>query len=192
MKTSRATLVPARHRTPSTLHHSILAEADRSDGSELDQPRWRSENDPLLPAPFHPRPNRPHPYTQLTTPSRTRRTAAQSVTADTTTHHVHHRSIKPPGPTPSLLCSPFFSQPLSSPLRTPHWQAPSIPRAAELEGRRRSRGRRRRFRPTPSLSLSALSLHASLLLPDLDLTLPFISSLAARGRRHRRQNPRST
>jgi hypothetical protein len=83
-KTSRATFVPARHRTPSTLPHCILAEADQSDGSELDQPHSRSENDLPLPAPFHPRPNRPHPCTQLSTPSRTRDTTAQSMTADTT------------------------------------------------------------------------------------------------------------
>jgi hypothetical protein len=89
-------------------------------------------------------------------PPREHRPAAKSVLVDPTMHHVHRRGIKPPGPTPSLLCSPFFSQPLSSPLRTTHWRAPSIPRAAKLEGRRRSRGRRRRFWSTPNLSLCSL------------------------------------
>jgi hypothetical protein len=119
-KTSRAAPIPTRHRTPSTMHPCILAEADQSDGSELDQPRSRSEDDPVLPAPFHPRPNRLHPCTQLTTPSRTCRTAAQSVMVETTTHRAHRRGIKPSELTTSLPCSPFFSQPLSSPLRASH------------------------------------------------------------------------
>jgi hypothetical protein len=42
------------------------------------------------------------------------------------------------------------------------------------------------------ISLSALSLHGSLPLLDLNLTSPFVSSLAARGHRHHRQSLRST
>jgi hypothetical protein len=119
-KTSRAAPVPTRHHAPSTLHPCILAEANQSNGSEFDQPRLRSENDPPLPAPLHPRSNQLHLCTQLTTPSRTHRTTAQSVTVETTTHRVHRRGIKPSEPTTSLPWSPFFPQLLSSPPRAPH------------------------------------------------------------------------
>jgi hypothetical protein len=96
--------------------------------------------------------------TGLGSQRRTRSTACitQSFPSTCTLDRAHRLQIKPLHPSPRPLCSPFPLSHLSSPLRTPHWQAPSIPRAAELEGRRRSRGRRRRFRPTPRLFLCSL------------------------------------
>jgi hypothetical protein len=71
-------------------------------------------------------------------------------------HRLHRRGIKPTGSAKPFPWTPFFPQPLSSPPRAPHQRAPSIPRAAELEERRRSRGRWRRFWSTSTISLCSL------------------------------------